>query len=104
MANKKSRSESARPRAVEELPSASEAAIGLVGDLAQMQLTKFRFVFGGFFILVGVTLKVLPHLTATAGWFTADFPHEVGWVVMAIGAALAGPEIFKSMKTVFGGT
>ena len=87
----------------------TDAAVALNEKLVENDITRFRFKFGGMFILSGLFVFFVGHLVPFAQYFTKDFP-DLSWTVTRImfgfGAAFSGKEVVESLasavKTIVG--
>ena len=97
------------PTDLKEIPPVSDRALDLAGDLARIELTKFRFKIGCALIGIAVIVFFVGHLVTVAQYFTADFRNR-SWtltrILLALGAAFAGKEVVEalasSVKSIFG--
>lgn len=78
----------------------TDAAVALNARLIENDITRFRFKFGGVFILAGLLVFFVGHLVPFAQYFTKDFPDH-SWTVTKtmfwLGAAFSGKEVVESL-------
>lgn len=93
-----------RPTSINAVPQVTDKALELAGDLAHINLTKFRFKFGCAFIVMGILLFLAGHFKPLLQFFASDFTDR-SWtltlLLLALGAAFSGKEVVEAFVSAF---
>jgi hypothetical protein len=92
------------PISLAELPSAPEQAFKFAEKTADIALTKWRFLFGGAFVVLSVILFLAGHYKPIADNFVPSFTDR-SWtltkLLFFLGCAFSGREVIESVVQGF---
>lgn len=90
-----------------ELASAkpvTPSAKALASELMQIELSKFRFRYGGRSIVAAVAVFFIGHFKPATMYFADSFTDRswvLTWILIAVGLALCGKEVVQGFASAF---
>lgn len=90
------------PTALEGVLPVTGKALALASQLAQNDMTRFRFKLGGVFVLAALVIFFLGHIVTLTQYFTGDFAGHawiITWALIILGAAFSGKEVVEALAS-----